>query len=76
VVDGGTGTGGVVTGVGGTGVKGIANGGTNRGVNVQTAAGSEESTGAAGLGLLGLMTAGLGVAAATVRLRGKEQRKH
>ncbi|WP_157940229.1 hypothetical protein [Arthrobacter ruber] len=74
VVEGGTG-GTTVTNRGGTtGVGGAGNTGANRGVNIQTAAETEETGSAAGLGLLGLMTAGLGVAAATVGLRRKAQR--
>ncbi|MUK00672.1 hypothetical protein GM708_01225 [Vibrio cholerae] len=72
VVGGGT----TVTRGGTTGVGGAGSTGTNRGVNVQTAAETQETSSAAGLGLLGLMTAGLGVAAATVGLRRKEQRNN
>jgi hypothetical protein len=69
VTSGGT----TVTNRGGTTSGGAGTARANRGVNVQTAAETEDTSSAAGLGLLGLMTAGLGVAAATVGLRRKAQ---
>jgi hypothetical protein len=68
----GTGTGVVVPAVTGGGTGGGQT--SNRGMNVQTAAGTEAAGAAEGLGLAGLLAAGLGITATAFGIRRRAQR--